>query len=161
MLSRKYPREATFLDTYFQDDQIKQFIELYSRDIEEYSEDETGSTLGKLRVLNEATLDLLIKKILHYDLSELVDEIKNEKNPKANLGNRVIHFIDYYSENMEKVPGWIMNNIKNIYFTASAAGSHSAVSETYRPTRYQLISLLYSYLEVLRWVGYQVYKHLD
>jgi hypothetical protein len=150
IVARKFPHETGFIEEYFNNEEIKVFIELYKND--DLSADVFDDS-RKLRILNEKTMDILgICAGKFKDIAELIEYIKDSGH-EIKDGSRTINIIEFFNSKISAVPKCIYNNVKSIYYTCSAIGSHSRKPETYVPTPFQIEAFKYQLLEVINWVN--------
>lgn len=154
IVSRKYPVALSFVEKYFTDSQIRDFVNLYFK-IED-PRDETGikNELGKIRILNERNMDIIG---LYYEgfasLSDYITHIQ-KTGTKISIGSRTTGILDYFSNNIKRIPPGIYSNTIGIYRSGSSSGSHSRSEEDeYVPSNNQLLSFKYGLLESIEWVG--------
>ena len=159
-VGQNYPVAMRLIDEHFSNQQCKDFVSIYLNVIEASSFGVNGE-LGILRVLCERAMEVLGESVLNFrDGEEFFNEVKSFY-PDAKKGKRLIHFMDYYDERMEKIPSWVNDNTWNIYKVASAFGSHSPSNDQAVPTINQVISLKFAFLENLLWINGQLEKYVS
>lgn len=154
IVSRKYPAALSFVEKYFTDSQIRDFVNLYVKIEDPRDETRIKNELGKIRILNERNMDLLG---LYYEgfvsISDYIAHIQ-KTGTKISLGSRTVGILNYFSNNVKKIPGGIYSSTNGIYYSGSSSGSHSRSEEDeYVPTNNQLLSFKYGLLESIEWVG--------
>lgn len=148
-VARKYPSATGFVENYFNNEEIKIFIELYKND--DLSRDVFADS-RKLRILNEKTMDILgVHGGNLKDIDQLIDFIR-DSGYEIKDGSRTINIIDFFNSKISLVPKCIEINVKSIYHTCSAVGSHSRKSASYVPTAFQIEAFKFQLLEIISWV---------
>ena len=105
-VGQNYPVAMRLIDEHFSNQQCKDFVSIYLNVIEASSFGVNGE-LGILRVLCERAMEVLGERVLNFrDGEEFFNEVKSFY-PDAKKGKRLIHFMDYYDERMEKIPSWV------------------------------------------------------
>ncbi|MCZ8021518.1 MAG: response regulator [Cyclobacteriaceae bacterium] len=112
------------------------------------------NSLNALRRLNEALVDTIPSCYYSspFNTREYIDKIKRESTINVNSGNRSVKFIDFFHNNVLKVPNPISYTIKNIYDSASTYASHNDESQSnYYPSTEMIIGLVYSHFGCYHW----------
>jgi hypothetical protein len=146
-LRAKYPELFEFADLYFDDASLQLLTALLDKNKYEsnYTVDKVDN-LSRLRRLNEHLMDILRIEYLFVDLNQIT----------GNAARRTVEIIEY-CKNLpnEKVPGHIINSIRDIYYTCSEYGSHSVEQATATkdyPTQYDIIGMTNGFLGTVIWL---------
>lgn len=154
IVSRKFPVALSYVEDNFTDSQIRDFINLYHN--LEVPRDETGikNELAIIRVLNERNMDIL--GLCYEGFASVNDYVSHIQKTgiKISLGSRTIGILNYFSNNVKRIPGGIYSSSNAIYHSGSSSGSHSRSEEDeYVPSNNQLLSFKYGLIESIEWVG--------
>ncbi|MBT1689432.1 DNA-binding transcriptional response regulator [Dawidia soli] len=161
-LKNSYPAVFNFSAKYFNKEKHELLIELLdglNNGLHDFVRKKT--TLDALRLLNEALVDTIP---LHYysapfELRTYIEKINRENPPKrpANMGNRTVAIVDFFvvdfkAKTHTEFPSYLVNTIKNIYYTASTYASHNpeTVGADY-PSSEMILGLVYSHFGCYHW----------